>query len=132
MKTNRAGILIIKNGNLLTMYRKTTREYYCIPGGHIEAGETPEETAVRELKEETTLNVELGDLFCELENQGRTEYYFLAKSFTGDPHLSGPEAERNRSNNVFKIKWVDLSDIPNLQLYPTEIKEKIVKQLCNN
>jgi ADP-ribose pyrophosphatase YjhB (NUDIX family) len=131
MKADRAGIIIIKDDKLLVMYRKTTREYYCLPGGHMDPGETPEQTAIRELKEETTLDVELGPVFLELENQGRKETYFMAKSFSGTPVLSGEEAERNRSNNVYKIEWIELNQIPSLALYPTKLKEKLENLTSN-
>ena len=131
MKADRAGVIIIKDDKLLVMYRKTTREYYCLPGGHLDAGETVEQAAIRELKEETTLKVELGSVFLELENQGRKETYFMAKNFSGTPVLSGEEAERNRSNNVYKIEWIELNQIPILELYPTKLKEKLSNLTSN-
>lgn len=129
MKADRAGIVIIKDDKLLVMYRKTTREYYCLPGGHLDPGETSEQAAIRELKEETTLDVELGELFLELENQGRKETYFIAKSFSGTPVLSGEEAERNRPNNVYKIEWINIDQIPHLEIYPIKLKEKLTALL---
>jgi len=46
------------------------------PGGHIDPNETPEETAARECKEETGLDVEIvgdaqSDLFTENTHEGR-------------------------------------------------------------
>jgi 8-oxo-dGTP diphosphatase len=48
----RAGIILIENGNLAVI--KRIREgciYYVIPGGGMEEGETEMETAVREAEE---------------------------------------------------------------------------------
>ena len=49
----RAQCIVVRNGKILMVkHREGDMEYYCIPGGGIEAGETPEQAAVRELWEE--------------------------------------------------------------------------------
>lgn len=63
--------------------------YWVFPKGHMEEGETEHETALREIKEETGLDVTFADGFCEkdehnLAREGRPNtikqtVYFLAK-----------------------------------------------------
>jgi len=45
---------LIARGNkiLMVKHQQNGREWYCNPGGGIEAGETPEQAAIRELQEE--------------------------------------------------------------------------------
>ena len=55
-KTNKDNykVLLVKNHN---------GRYWSFPKGHVEKGETEEETAIREIKEETGLDVEIVDSF---------------------------------------------------------------------
>jgi NADH pyrophosphatase NudC (nudix superfamily) len=52
-----AGALVVRNGELLLVRRAIEPYfgYWDIPGGFIESGEGPAETAVREVREETGL-----------------------------------------------------------------------------
>lgn len=125
---DRAGIILIKDGAVLLMHRiKHDQNFYCIPGGHIEAGETPEIAARRELQEETTL-IAHGHLefFMELENAGRKEYYFLAPDgFSGTPKLSGEELGFMSATNSYALVWVPLDQLPHLLVYPQELHAKL-------
>lgn len=47
---------------MLLEQERAGRRVLNIPGGRVESGETPGETAVRELKEETNLDIRLGEL----------------------------------------------------------------------
>ncbi|MCK4857731.1 MAG: NUDIX hydrolase [candidate division Zixibacteria bacterium] len=60
-----AGVLVVNDGKLLMVKRsdEPRRGDWCIPAGFIEWDESPQECAVRELKEETGLDIALGKLF---------------------------------------------------------------------
>ena len=53
------GAIIDKDGKILLTKRNNEpfKDYWCIPGGHIDFGETPEQAIKREVKEETCLIV---------------------------------------------------------------------------
>ncbi|HAZ53654.1 MAG TPA: 8-oxo-dGTP diphosphatase MutT [Franconibacter helveticus] len=59
------------------------------PGGKVEAGESPEQALVRELAEETGINVTSATLFESLEYQFPdrhiTLWFFLVESWEGEP-----------------------------------------------
>lgn len=54
------GAIITRKDEILLALRnhEPFKDYWCIPGGHIEFAETPEEAVCREVAEETGLTVE--------------------------------------------------------------------------
>jgi 8-oxo-dGTP diphosphatase len=83
-------------GKVLLIHRNTAkRTQWEIPGGEIDPGETPEQTAVRELKEELGIVVELvrhiGTKLFEEDGKHHEYHWFEAKIVKGKPHLTEPE-----------------------------------------
>ncbi len=62
-----------ENGELLTVHTTRNNRGYGLPGGLVDHGETPAETAVRELLEETGLEV-VGDTRLIYMGRGQTRY----------------------------------------------------------
>lgn len=120
--------LIIKENKILFFHRfKNGKEYFVLPGGHIEEGESPAEALIREIKEETTLDIKIDKElfnFIDIYNNLRN-YYFLIKKFKGIPTLSGPEKERDSETNRYILEWHDISEIQTLNIFPKILKEKI-------
>ena len=59
--------MIIKNNKLL-VHETQKFKGYCLPGGHVEVGESTKQAILREMKEELKINVKITDLFCINEN----------------------------------------------------------------
>ena len=59
------GALLHNNLILMVRHVEPTRSYWTLPGGGVEAGETPAEAAVREVYEETGLRVKAVRLLWE-------------------------------------------------------------------
>ena len=107
------------------------QEYYVIPGGGVEEGETVEQAVVREVDEETTIKLEVGKLFLkrDLSNENREEFYYVCKYISGEPTLredTNEFREMKLGANFYKPMWVSLYDIKNVALYPIEVKEKLL------
>lgn len=120
----RAGIIIYNplTDKILLIHRwKAGRDYYVIPGGTIEAGETPVEAARREIREELGYHLTASQLqpAFACSNLGRQETYFFAKLTTAEtPAIAGEEKERSSAANIYRPQWLDRQALPQLNLQP--------------
>lgn len=123
--------LLIENEKIvITKYLKGKKNgYYDIPGGKIEDGENPEETAIREMKEETGISVSnlIKKGIFEVEYPDRKFYFdvFLAKKYQGNPQ----NFEENTS------EWIKIDELLNKEKILSNIlilDEKINKALYDN
>jgi ADP-ribose pyrophosphatase YjhB (NUDIX family) len=93
---------------------------WSLPKGHIEAGETPEQAAVREVEEETGISgvilAQLGTIDFWFVADGRrihkTVQHFLMRATGGE--LSDEDIE------VAEVAWVPLPEIAARLAYPDE------------
>lgn len=85
------GVLVVKDGKILTGTRKTDFGYglICGPGGHIKVGETPTQAAFRETEEEFGISpkelLPLGRGPAEPDTEIRP-YIFLCMDYEGEPN----------------------------------------------
>lgn len=123
-----ARVLIIRDGKLLTFLRKRYSkvtgewiEYYSIPGGGIDKGETPEQAATRELREEMGVDIVLEDLVAHRVSRKYEHFIYTAHINTGEPHLmlDSEEAIGMSERNQFIVEWVDVTVLTkeNLRYY---------------
>jgi 8-oxo-dGTP diphosphatase len=57
-----AGVLLSDEAGRFMLVRPTYKEYWDLPGGYVEAGETPAQAAAREVREELGISVAVGPL----------------------------------------------------------------------
>jgi 8-oxo-dGTP pyrophosphatase MutT (NUDIX family) len=90
------------------------KHYFSVPGGGIEAGETPDETVIREVMEETGCQVALKRLLYTLTIDGKDLHsIYLCEYISGEPHLpaDSPEAQKFSPDNRFEPRWLPLSEL---------------------
>jgi len=72
---------IIRDGSILMVqHRDADREYWTLPGGGVETGESPLEAVVREVKEETGLEAKVSRLLFKgryLDGTSSERYYLM-------------------------------------------------------
>lgn len=99
--------LIKDNEVVVTKYKKGNKKegYYDIPGGKIEEGETPKQTAIREMKEETGIEIQnlkyKGIMTIEYPDRMFIFDTFISKEYEGEPQ----EFEENTS------EWIDIDEL---------------------
>lgn len=115
----RATVICTRDGQVL--YVRKSKSKWNLPGGKIEAGETPAQAAARELSEETGLeNLDLSYRAEYLRNHV-THHVFM----TSVPAHSEPSPQ----NEIAACKWLELAEVGDLKA-STAIK-RIVKSFAN-
>ncbi len=108
------GILIEDNKILLVKQKVSEKRNWSLPGGKLERGETLEEGIIREMKEETGLDVEVIKMLylCDVSATDNTLLHisFLLKRKKGEIQLPSNEFE---SNPIFDVIFVPVSDMNN-------------------
>ena len=126
----RAAAVVVDGRRVLVIKRlRQGIRYAVLPGGHVEAGESFAETAVRELREETTLEARISRLLWAATHDGRPTEYFLMTDVVGDAVLSGEEEGRSTPDNQCELEWVEPEDFDRLNLVPTEIRAPLAELL---
>lgn len=125
---------VIKDNSILVMFRrKNGEEYYVFPGGHMEIDDTPEETALREVEEETTIKCTIQRKAYEITDYSngtpQIQHFYVCDYVSGEPELSGEESRRSSSENFYKPMWLKLADIINSKVYPVQSKEWVKTNL---
>lgn len=127
MMNPRVAVIILRGKQVLLMHRiKAERDYFVLPGGSVEDGESLISACRREITEETGLDVTIARELCAFENKGREEYYFLAVFQGGQPCLGEPERSRQSEENQYILEWHEVSEISELNLRPEAIREMIM------
>lgn len=110
---------IIFKGSKILIARKVPEKhmggFWEFPGGKIEDGEAPENCLKREIKEELSIDVEVGDFFMENEHHYKEKSILLKAYFC--KHLSGEIT----LNDHDKVEWVEKSELQNFNFAPADV-----------
>lgn len=109
-KEKSCGAIIFSDNKVLMI--KSKNGYYGFPKGHMENSETEMETAIREVKEETNIDIEIhsnfkSSLSYTIEDKIEKEVvYFIGYpiSFNIIPQIE----------EIDEIKWVSINDVESL------------------
>lgn len=135
MKKNQISIkvrlIIIKNGKLLTQFRKKDNYYHYI-GGHLEYEETIKETALREAKEEcgNDINFKFKKIlyirdFISSNEEGHSLELFVLGDINKYKALEKRLDPQHIDNSVW-LTWIDIKHLPN-NLFPKTLSNKLLK-----
>lgn len=108
---------------VIARLNRAGRLEWCLPKGHLEGSETPQEAAVREIEEETGIRGrivgELGTIDYWFAADGRrihkTVHHYLLEATGGELTVEGdPDAE------AVDVAWVPLEDLGSRLAFPNE------------
>jgi ADP-ribose pyrophosphatase YjhB (NUDIX family) len=109
-------------GRLLLIH-KIDNDFWALPGGGMEIGESIADAAVREVAEETGLEVELTGLVGIYTDPGHVMAYddgevrqefsvcFHARVLSGEPREDGSETK--------EVRWIEPDDVAGLSIHPS-------------
>lgn len=113
-------LCLICRGNEILLQNRVKKDWqgYTLPGGHVEPGESIVDSVIREMKEETGLDI-FSPKFCGVKQfpiEGGRYLVFLFKTDSFSGELTSSEEG--------KMEWVRLED---LERYPTvsDLKEML-------
>ncbi|HWA67292.1 MAG TPA: NUDIX hydrolase [Mycobacteriales bacterium] len=107
-----AGAVIRDDAGRLLLVRRANppaKGSWTLPGGRVEAGETPRQAAAREVAEETGLTVTVGDLLATVPVLGYRVHDFAATVVSGRLQPADDAAD---------ARWFSLRELGALDLSP--------------
>lgn len=113
------GALILRKDSILLVERgkQPLKGYWSLPGGALELGEQLGEAVVREVKEETGLEVEpvaVVEIFERImrDKLGKPEYHYVLVDY----FCKVKSGELSAGDDSSKAEWVRRKDLPSLKL----------------
>ena len=100
---------------------------WTMPGGKLDFGETFEEGAKREVKEETGIELNTAKVICVNNDKVETAHFvtigLFSEDFNGEPKVMEPD-------EITEWQWFDLDNLPSPIYFPSaEILENYKKKL---
>ena len=109
------GAIILNKDKKVLLVQQVKSKTWAFPKGHVEAGETEEETALREVKEETGIEIKVDTnkryklIYCQRTNILKEVVFFLATAVTENVNID--------KNELGDYIWADLENVNNILTY---------------
>ena len=127
-KEKSCGCIIIKDNKVLLVYEKR-RNFWGVPKGHMEDGENEIETALREVKEEVGLDVEIN-----IEKRYVLNYIIREEiDKTTVLYLATPKNEKiiMQESEIENVRWCNFDEALNVLTFDNwkELFKEVIKDL---
>lgn len=128
---------IIQQDDKFLIMNLNDAEYYHLPGGHVEIGESSADALNREIKEEVGIEVNLDKIVLVSEEFYRkldldvhsVIFYYLAKPKVRVLTENSVRMEQGRTRvNKIVLRWVTCDELAKIDLRPTFMKDLILKR----
>lgn len=133
----RAGIVLIKENKVALIERhRAGLDYYVFPGGGVDEGETPEQAAIRETREELGIEVVIKQKVAEITLGPKSrQIYFLVEHVSGEFGTgTGEEFTDSDPNDpeegIYVPIWMPIEELPRrTNIYPMDVSKLVVKSV---
>ena len=109
------GAIVVHDDSLLMVLRgrEPNKGLWTVPGGRVEAGEYLADALKREVREETGIEIDVGDLLGLLERRG--DEHFVILDFLAQP---SDDTTLTASDDAAEARWVPLGEVAKLDCTP--------------
>jgi 8-oxo-dGTP pyrophosphatase MutT (NUDIX family) len=128
-------VILIRNDYVaLVQHHESNKAFWLFPGGGVEIGETLIEAGVREVQEETGLDVQIESLLYVREAlPGEIEFYVLASGGDGELFLGhDPDKQEQVLRDVALFPLSELQNLDTFILYPRTIQRRLQQDFAAN
>jgi ADP-ribose pyrophosphatase YjhB (NUDIX family) len=111
--------IIQKESHILLVKRMNEpfKGYFALPGGFVNEGETVEDAARRETREETSVDIELVDILGVYSDPTRDPRgHIMSTVFTGKISHNNEKIEALARDDAAAIDWIDLEEVERIHL----------------
>lgn len=114
---NERKILLVRRGH------EPRKGQWSLPGGTVELGETVREAAMREIREECNIEIEVASIFDVLDRifrdaEGRVQYHFVLVTLLAH-YKSG---ELRAASDIDAAAWADVNRLEEYELPSDQMK----------
>ena len=121
---------------LLPLHRDDQGDYFVLPGGGQERGETAIAALQRECRQELGVDVEVGELlgardyiarhheFAATDDAHQVELMFRCRLSSDVVPAIGPSPD----NRQVGVKWLELAELDRVRFYPRKLAEVLAKR----
>jgi len=127
MRVRAVAILIEEDRLAMIERHRSGLHYYSFPGGAVEPDETPEDAVVREMEEETGLQVMVKRRIAYVWFRGRRQEFFLVARVSGEfgtgtgEEYQPPPLGKSPSSGTYHPLWLPLADLASYNVLPPEM-----------
>ncbi|WP_166000658.1 NUDIX domain-containing protein [Bacillus sp. Cs-700] len=128
-------VIILNEKNQVLLQKRADVALWGIPSGHVEIGETVSEAAIREVKEETNLDIKINKLIGVYSDPHSQVFvypngnvvHFVTTCFLAE--ITGGELRCN-SDESLEVKFFGQETLPHdlLRMHPRWLKDALAKK----
>ena len=125
----RAGCILIENEKVALIERhRAGLHYFTFPGGGVAEGESHEQAAIREMEEETGLQVKIVRKIADVHFHKNLQPYFLVEKIAGKfgTGLGEEYGEYDFVHGSYHPVWMSVSEILSNKVVPRALAEIVL------